>query len=338
MAERARQLGGVPTGLSERSVAGKCAIPEMPPIALERPRLLARLDEAAAHRVTVVRGPAGSGKTVLLAQWARGLDRPLGWVTLDDADNDPALLSGVLNAAVRGCLPQPHSRGVVPLPAGRVEPVTEMATVLAGSAGPVTLILDRLERLRPGPAIDLVQALLDLPALTLVLSTRGAPALPLSRWRLAAELVEVDDDELAFTAAEADRLWRAHGRFLADVQTQAILAQTAGWAALVSLAATVADRHVDRAWHDFIGTEVLGPQSQLVRDFLARTSVVESFCAELAFALFDRSESYRLVDQLLDEGIIAAAHAPAGLITRIATWNGSPAGRLSRNSGSTTRP
>ncbi len=313
MAQGARRLGSDSTHTSGRWVSGKCALPSVPPMAIERPRLLARLDEAVAHRLTVVRGPAGSGKTVLLAQWARAADRPLGWVTLDDADNDALRLWAVINAAVRRSRPDPDRPGVVALPAGRVERVTQLAAVLAGSPGPITLILDRFECLRAGPAIDVIEALLHLPGVRLVISGRGTPALPLSRWRLAGELVEVESDELAFTTAEAGRLWQMHGRFLADAQAQAVLTQTEGWAALVCLAAMTMDRHVERVWRDFIRTEVVGAQPPLVRDFLVRTSVVEAFCADLGVEIAGQPDSYRLLDQLHGDGILVSTEAPTGL-------------------------
>ena len=43
--------------------------------------------------------PAGYGKTTLLAEWAAEDDRPFVWVTLVDADNDPALfVASVIDA------------------------------------------------------------------------------------------------------------------------------------------------------------------------------------------------------------------------------------------------
>jgi LuxR family transcriptional regulator, maltose regulon positive regulatory protein len=36
------------------------------------------------------RGPAGFGKTALLADWTRRGKRPVAWVSLDAGDNDPA--------------------------------------------------------------------------------------------------------------------------------------------------------------------------------------------------------------------------------------------------------
>src|SRR5262249_19106606 len=48
------------------------------------------LDEGLARRLILVCAPAGFGKTALLAHWARSGDRPVAWLSLDAADNDPA--------------------------------------------------------------------------------------------------------------------------------------------------------------------------------------------------------------------------------------------------------
>jgi len=54
-----------------------------------RPRLVERLEEALARGLVVVCAPAGFGKTVLLADWARQQRRPVAWLSLDPGDNDP---------------------------------------------------------------------------------------------------------------------------------------------------------------------------------------------------------------------------------------------------------
>ena len=55
-----------------------------------RPRLAERLDEGLAQGLVLVCAPAGYGKTVLLAEWARGGGHPAAWLSLDAGDNDPA--------------------------------------------------------------------------------------------------------------------------------------------------------------------------------------------------------------------------------------------------------
>ena len=44
--------------------------------------------------------PAGYGKTTLLAQWAQHTARRVGWVSVDQRDNDPAVLLTYLAVAL----------------------------------------------------------------------------------------------------------------------------------------------------------------------------------------------------------------------------------------------
>src|SRR5947207_3356891 len=77
---------------SERDLllATKLFLPHPQPESLPRQRLLDLLDRAIAEDLTLVCAPAGFGKTTLLAEWARRRDSPVGWLSLDGGDNDPA--------------------------------------------------------------------------------------------------------------------------------------------------------------------------------------------------------------------------------------------------------
>src|SRR5690349_19144936 len=97
MGERVNNAGAEPPLLIE----GKSVAPGRPPGHLARPRLEALLGEATAGKLTLVTGPAGSGKTALLAAWASGRPR-VAWLTLDEFDNDPAALLAYLIAALSG--------------------------------------------------------------------------------------------------------------------------------------------------------------------------------------------------------------------------------------------
>jgi LuxR family maltose regulon positive regulatory protein len=54
-------------------LAGKTAAPLLPPGTVTRARLLGRLEEQGAGRLSVVVAPAGWGKTTLLAEWASAM-------------------------------------------------------------------------------------------------------------------------------------------------------------------------------------------------------------------------------------------------------------------------
>src|SRR3954471_8028170 len=85
-----------PVGVSEDEVvllAGKTAPPDLGRGLVARPRLAAMLTRGIhAAPVTLVSGPAGSGKTVLTASWFRSRpgSAPAAWLTLDENDDDPA--------------------------------------------------------------------------------------------------------------------------------------------------------------------------------------------------------------------------------------------------------
>src|SRR5262249_44767978 len=69
----------------------KLEVPSSPRLVL-RESLIDALSAGLSQPLTLVYGPAGSGKTMLVAQWgasARG-DRPVAWLSLEAGDNDPA--------------------------------------------------------------------------------------------------------------------------------------------------------------------------------------------------------------------------------------------------------
>ena len=90
----AEPSAAAPTGTAAAGqdvlLATKLHVPRPRPGFVPRPRLAGRLEEGLARGLVLVCAPAGFGKTVLLADWARRGGRPVAWLSLDAADNDPA--------------------------------------------------------------------------------------------------------------------------------------------------------------------------------------------------------------------------------------------------------
>jgi len=75
---------------------------------LLRPDLQSLLSEVRLHPITLVVAPAGYGKTTLLAQWVQELSRtgaPVGWLTLDRGERDPAMFLAYLIRAFQPIAP-----------------------------------------------------------------------------------------------------------------------------------------------------------------------------------------------------------------------------------------
>lgn len=264
-----------------------------------RPRLHAALDDAARRRLTVVSAPAGSGKTVLLAKWARRNPTPTGWLSLDDPHRPDVpwweLVASALGPLLGGDLP------------ARQDAVHER---LARQQSPVVLVIDDAHALgdeRP------LASLLELPAmLRVVIATRHDLDVPVHRLRLIDQLAEVRQDTLAFDLHETAQLLALGGLSLSDEQNALLHRRTEGWAAGLRMAAIAladaspdqVDRRVrefagdDHAVADYLAFEVLNRLDARARDALLRGSIVERMCGPLLDALTGRSDGTAILADL----------------------------------------
>jgi ATP/maltotriose-dependent transcriptional regulator MalT len=77
--------------MSSPILATKLYIPPPPHRAVQRPRLIERLNEGLHRNLTLISAPAGFGKTTLVSAWVASCDRQVAWLSLDEGDSDPTL-------------------------------------------------------------------------------------------------------------------------------------------------------------------------------------------------------------------------------------------------------
>ena len=305
-------------------LATKLHVPGPRPGFVPRPRLADRLDEGLGRGLVLVCAPAGSGKTALLADWARRGRRPVAWLSLDAGDNDPARFWRHAVAALDGPCPGIGER-VGPLlgppPPPSFEPlVTALINELTAQPGSdeVPLVLDDYHLIGSQPVHASVGFLLEHlpPGLHPVLASRADPPLALARLRAGGELAELRAAELRFTASEAAAMLReAAGADLPDAAVAALTDRTEGWAAGLQLAAlslrgqanvagfVAAFTGSHRYVLDFLAEEVLERQSEQVRAFLLETSVLERLSGPLCDTVTGRTGSQALLEQVERAGL-----------------------------------
>ena len=140
-----------------------------------RTPLLDRLVAAASSAVVSVVAPAGYGKTTFLAQWAESKEPRVGWVSVDDRDNDPVvLLSYIAMALDRIEAIDPRVfRALSSSGAGREGP-RWLVAAMARMRQPGALVIDNLEVVTNPESLDAVAALaLGLPMGWSLPSVRG---------------------------------------------------------------------------------------------------------------------------------------------------------------------
>jgi LuxR family maltose regulon positive regulatory protein len=252
----------------------------VPSFAIGRMRLEQRLDDHPDRQVVLVRGPAGAGKTVLVAQWVRAHAQPCAWLSIDAThDNDIVLLRHLVEV-VEQHLPD-AAVDIYRSAVGEGDDYTVLWDVLnavtcrLGSG--ITLVLDDVHRLHDRTTRHLLEQLAEHPpeGVRLVLISRDKPRIGLERARLRGDLVEVTPAELRFERVEIDALVSTlPGPPLdaADLERS-----TLGWAAglrLAQLEASTADvlspalPESDGLVSEYVREELIDASSADVRWFL----------------------------------------------------------------------
>ena len=314
-----------PAAAPERDVllATKLHMPASRPGLVQRPRLTARLDEGLARGLILVCAPAGYGKTVLLADWARRGAHPAAWLSLDEGDNDPARFWRHAVAALDRARPGIGER-VAPLlgppaPSSFQGLVTALINELAAQPGDgeALLVLDDYHVIGSQQVHESLAFLLEhRPAgIRVVLASRSDPPLALARLRARGQLAEVRVAELRFTPAEAAELLQHAASALPEASLAALAARTEGWAAGLQLAALSLRGQADAAAFvaaftgshryvlDYLAEEVLQRQDPQLRAFLLETSVLERLSGPLCDAVTGREGSQALLEQAERAGL-----------------------------------
>ena len=305
-------------------LATKLHVPRPRPGFVSRPRLAGALGDGLARRLILVCAPAGSGKTALLADWARSGHRPVAWLSLDAADNDPVRFWRHAVAALDRARPGIGERAGLllglPAPASLEGLVTALINDLAAQPddGEVLLVLDDYHLIDAQPVHVSLAFLLEHlpPGLHLVLASRADPPLPLARLRAGGQLAELRTADLRFSAEEAAALLReSAGADLPAAAVAALAARTEGWVAGLQLAALSLAGQADPAGFvaafsgshryvlDYLAEEVLDRQHEELRTFLLETSLLERLSGGLCDAVTGRTDSQAMLERVERAGL-----------------------------------
>lgn len=282
----------------------KIHCPLLPATTLSRERLNGWLDEHAGGRIVVIVAEAGFGKTTLLADWSRRTQRRCLWYRLEPDDRD--WLGFVRHVVASGrelddtFMPRTLRLLSDMGPGGptRDTVVDSFVAELASEAGTdpngITLILDDYHAIDGNEeTTPIVRRLLEQSGdgLSLVVSTRSKPALPLGRLRARGGVARLEGEDLCFERDETDRLFRdAYGRPLEPDVVEDLVDRTDGWPAALHLVRTAIDDrtpHEARTFirelsgargelHDFLAEEVVGSLPMELQQFLMRTAILEA--------------------------------------------------------------
>jgi LuxR family maltose regulon positive regulatory protein len=292
-----------PTADQDPLLATKLQLPDSRLTLVARPRLRERVNQGLEGKLTLICASAGAGKTTLFSEWreaAHSFQRSLAWLSLDEADNDPARFWSYVCTAL-----DPISADLgeqllpliqAPYPPAIESVLTRLINLLTEPATPFALVLDDYHLISSVQIHQALAFLLEhMPVhMHLAIITRYDPPLPLARLRVRGQIVEIRDADLRFTLEEVGRfLTEVMQVPLASTQVEALARRTEGWIAGLQLAALAMRDRGDlsefvttftgsnRYIIDFLLEEVVGRQAAEIQTFLLSTAILSRMCAPL---------------------------------------------------------
>ncbi|WP_408505702.1 LuxR C-terminal-related transcriptional regulator [Paraburkholderia sediminicola] len=310
-------------------LATKIVPPRLPVDLIIRPRLAGLAERALSKRLTVIKAPAGFGKTSLAVIWferMRANGAQVAWLSLDAEDDDPARFLNYLAHALRHACGDVGAAAIsLTADAAFVPPHTIVATLineLVEVDDEVVLFLDDYHLVSLPAVHDVMSFFIEKapPHVHVVLCSRTDPSLPLARLRAGGDLLEIDASALRFDFDETRRfVEHALPGMLNASHIETLHANTEGWAAALRISMSVLSREgsqlaqqrnapsgTSRPFAAYIEHMFERLPAEMV-EFMLRTSILDRLSAPLCEAITGLRTSQRMLDEIAEGHMLLQA-------------------------------
>src|SRR5258707_14967643 len=310
-------------------LATKIVPPRVPADLIARPRLAGLAERAANKRLTVIKAPAGFGKTSLALSWLdqlRANGAKVAWLALDAEDDEPPRFVNYLAHALwhacgnvgAAAISLTADAAFVPLHAVVSTLINELVEV----DDEVVLFLDDYHLVSLPAVHDAMSFFIEKapPHVHVVLCSRTDPSLPLARLRAGDDLLEIDASALRFDFDETRRfVEHALPGMLNASHIETLFASTEGWAAALRISMSVLSRRewqpaqernapsgTSRPFAAYIEHMFERLPAEMV-EFMLRTSILDRLSAPLCEAITGLRTSQRMLDEIAEGQLLLQA-------------------------------
>ncbi|NHB85007.1 hypothetical protein G7085_11345 [Tessaracoccus sp. HDW20] len=266
--------------------------------------------------MTLVTGPAGTGKTLAVADWTVSgkVGCPVAWLSLDRGDAGTARFWTSVRSALMTALPGGSSLAGLP----DIADVESLRTFVHAAGGAIVLVLDDVQEIDDGESLDVLEQLLRWPPTACASSwcrVRLRPlAAPVTAPGAGGRRQGGRPGLHPWRGRGADRGVRRHAR-PRDPRPPVELHR--GWAAALRLATLTLQISDDPTWaverfgglshqvSEYLWDEVFHLLPEGHREFLLRTSVSDQLCAPLTTALTGEEDADAMLRALAHEQLLS---------------------------------
>lgn len=307
--------------------------PRQMPEILARPRLTEKLQANLNAPVTLVTADAGCGKTTLVAEFVRRQQRETVWYQLDHTDADPFVFLGYVCHGIKKFAPG-FGETILPYLAEANEDLLAhperavdllLNEILESIEQPFILILDDYHHIGRETVVHrLVDRLLQYSSdmLHLIITSRDLPPLAIMRRRSQAAANIISRDDLLFTDAEVQELFRTTLNI--ELKTEEIheyRERTHGWITALQLVRQITEQQIhhssdaaqldlgemlrqsEKDIFDYFAEEVFAREPAETQNLLLHLSLLDSLPLEICSALFPDMRCSAVLPELVKQNV-----------------------------------
>lgn len=293
-------------------------IPVLPDI-LTRPRLYQTLSACPHCRIILVTGQAAQGKTTLIADYLKRDTSATLWFHLKPSSSDSGTLFNLICQGIESLnAPCGQAPALPHVSLGTRQDLHRQSEILVSAmnqiAGPLNIVLDDMQSIAPeAPALALIQTLLaESPGhVKFFLLSRTLPGLNLSRFKITQELLEIGNQDLAFTREEIQAFFTETAqtdlKSLDSTAAQKVLDATSGWAGGLILVSE-ATRHschlnglpeqISAKVIPYFHQEIYQNLAPEIQTFLRQTALFDELDTRMLSSIFPQTDPVDMLSRL----------------------------------------
>ncbi len=286
--------------------------------------LIEQLKKAQSCSLCLIMGPAGYGKSTLLAQLSEEMRNghyACGWLTLDTEDNAIGQFLRYLSAAIKRMAPEISVHVEDAEESFLYHPkqmIINIINALAQSNGRYALFLDDYHEINDPLVDDTVQFLLEqLPEnVNIYMGSRHLPQFSIEKLKIQQLVYLMGSESLRFNKQDVSEfLLKTHNIVLSEKDNATFFKKTQGWPAATMLASQILLE--DEKRHNFLSSdenqpefvdllvsEVLEGLSKETLKSLLKISIVDRFCSDLAIELTHDKGIITVIDNPKSSGYL----------------------------------
>ncbi|OOF48416.1 HTH-type transcriptional regulator MalT [Rodentibacter trehalosifermentans] len=258
-----------------------------------RTSLLQYLDKSSNYPLVLIHAPAGYGKTTLVSQWA-GLQKNVGWYSLDESDNQPDRFASYFIAALQNALKLDVETDESLYIRENLQTLfTQQLVKISAVTEHFYLIIDDYHIINNEEIHEALKYWIrhQPPCMTLILISRSVPPLGIAGLHVQEQLLEINSHLLSFNHQESVEFFQS--RFKENITPKEIASlcdEVEGWPTalqLISLSAKQKKLSLKDAAkrlaklnnfhiYNYLSDEVFAQIDQDTKKFILRCSILRS--------------------------------------------------------------